>query len=315
MNQVHVKKMNIADKSHSSNSYFNAISNPEELRKYLDISGLSKVGIDDLSYTDANNVISSYIRGEISTDIKNKIIATIINCEWERGNKDYILRIHNNNWKINCLHCDGLGFRIIEEVELKPNSCHDDHHKDVLDCYGTGIKTMRCSRCNGMTLKDIVAMKQRIICVATQNEERKFGHFRNLDTSKIPENKLNDGLTYQVVKNADNGLGQFSFIVLNHHCGACDGTGRFIQHGKGIKCICGGKNKKCKRCGGTGRFDKDPVKCPVCAGKKHFEHTGHIRHFFKCNHCDGNGSLPMNPAFNPKKFSPEVKTMLAKITL
>lgn len=294
-------------------------ANSKELRRLMDRSNLMTSN-KDLSDEHIPAIFTAMRSGIITIEEKNKLIIGIILNQLKSGTR-YLSGISHRGWENNCRHCGGKGFRVIMETKMEVKPCIGVPGKS-LSCNGTGIKTTTCNRCYGLTLENIMAIRERImIDESSEAEVASYGHFSKIKIANIPNSflKNNAKKTFRVVKADEdcNGSGVYYYIPKSP-CLTCKGTGEFVHDRKGIKCpTCGGLRHDittpatiCDTCGGKGRIDGNPIKCPGCGGKtyvsKRLISTGNIKMVIKCNSCNGLGTFPNNPLVDIKKLSPEI---------
>lgn len=263
-------------------------------------------------------ILDSLICGTISTNEKNKLLSCIIINQLQKPGSRYLTGIKYRGLGNHCTRCNGLGFQVIMETDIKVYPCVGDKSKNVLPCNGTGIKTSICNRCNGLKLSDILNIRNGIL-MGTDNTV-KFKHFGKIKIDTISERFIekNSEKTFRVIMSDEeiNGeSGGIYYYIPKSPCRTCGGTGFFVHDRKNIKCTCGGHNDGCEVCDGTGYVNGNPVKCPGCHGKgyksKNLVTTGNVKSFLECSYCKGYGAnIPSNPVINLKVMDENTKMNL-----
>ena len=318
-------------KSHEAVGTILNSATPQELREYMDKSGLFLVPNSDLSDNHLIPIMKSLTTGAISIDEKNKLIISIILNQLKIGNR-YLVGIKHPKWDVHCSTCSGKGFNVIMETIMKVDPCKGNSLKNAIPCGGTGIKTSPCNRCNGLKLNDILRIRNEILIgEANINTIANYANFAKIRIDKIsPKFIENNGTKTFRVFNADSSdlskNGETSddkyYFISKAPCKSCKGTGFFIHDRKNIKCAsCNGlghdiDKTKCENCDGTGHIDGEPIKCPGCSGKgfsrKQLVSTNVVKSFITCKRCEGLGTIVSNPVINLKTIPEDVKAALEK---
>jgi len=279
--------------------------NPEELQSLITKAGIS-INNNGLSDKHLNTVISSFLYGRINADEKNQLVMRIISNQLSNEGKVIEALKHP---KLNCPYCGGKGFQTILEHNLVVEPCKGDPSRNSLPCDGSGIKTSLCARCGGLTLNQILKIRQSIIDGKAESKVvRHYGHFANIkvDTLRPDFIQKNGNKTFRVFRSNDTDSDHEYYYIPKDPCKTCNGTGKFVHHRQNIKCPgCGGYDKSCKQCHGTGKVSGKPIKCSGCHGKgnlsKKLVTTGKVKAFLLCEHrCEGNGYIHFNPLINLK---------------
>lgn len=256
-----------------------------------------------------NNIIRGHRMASITTDEKNQLLMNIITNQIkdEKGFLSGIKLSGWGGWSESCSMCRGLGFTTIVERKIEVTPCPGNKKKNALPCGGSGIKTSPCVRCGGLTLKDILSIRELVVNGKNVPETVKnnYGHFVNIKVNKISPDFIekNSDKTFRVIEASTDGSSddKIYYYIPKEPCRSCKGTGSFLHDRNGVKCrMCEGRG--CERCDNSGKISRSPIKCPGCGGKGHINKklvpTGRVKKFIECSHCGGKGQEIPNPAMN-----------------